>query len=64
MSARIILRKNEYEVKHGISIRTALEKLGIQSESVIPIKDNELVTDDEIIQEGDIIQLVAVISGG
>jgi sulfur carrier protein ThiS len=64
MTAKVILRKKEYQIKHGMTIRMALKKLEIQSEAVIPTKDGELLTDDEFIQEGDVIKLVSVISGG
>ncbi len=64
MTAKIILRKQEFEVNHGMTIRAALKKLDIQPEAVIPTKEGELVTDDEILQDGDVIKLVAVISGG
>ena len=64
MSAIIILREQEFLIKHGMTIRTALQKLNIQAESVLATRNGELVTDDEIIHEGDIINLVRVISGG
>ena len=64
MSAKLILRKKEYEVRHGMTIRAALQKLQISPESVIPTRKGELLTDDELIQENDVIKLVAVISGG
>ncbi len=64
MITKIIYRKIEYEIPHGMTIRSALEKLNIQPESVIPILNGELITDDMIINEGDVIRLVAVISGG
>ena len=64
MSAVIILREQEFLIKHGMTIRTALQKLNIQAESVLATRNGELVTDDEIIHEGDIINLVRVISGG
>jgi sulfur carrier protein ThiS len=64
MSATVILRKKEYEVHHGMTIRMALQKLDIPPEAVIPTKKGELVSEDLIIQEGDVIKLVAVISGG
>ena len=64
MTARLILRKQEYEVQEGMTVRSALLKLGIEPESVIPTRDGELITDDEIIKKDDLIRLVAVISGG
>ena len=64
MTARLILRKQEYEVQEGMTVRSALLKLGIEPESVIPTREGELITDDEIIKKDDLIRLVAVISGG
>ncbi len=64
MTAKIILRDQEYEVRAGQNVRSALKKLDIPAESVIATREGELITDDEIIREGDVIKLVAVISGG
>jgi sulfur carrier protein ThiS len=41
-----------------------LEKIGVPAESVLPTREGELLTEDEILKDGDVIKLVAVISGG
>ena len=64
MTTKLILRGKEYEVKSGTTVRHALEKIGVNSEAVLATRNGELLTDDEIVNEGDIIKLVAVISGG
>ena len=64
MPAKIILRNNEFEVKHGSTLRDCLLKLNIQPDSVLATRDGELITDDEIVREGQVIKLVSVISGG
>jgi sulfur carrier protein len=64
MTATIILRGNTYEVKSGTTIRHTLEKLDIPGESVLATREGELITEEEILQDGDVIKLVAVISGG
>jgi len=64
MTASLILRKEEFEVKSGMTIRSALEKLEILPEAVIATRQGELITDDELIKRGDVIKLVSVISGG
>ena len=61
---KLILRDKEYEVRPGMDLLAALEKCGILLESVIATRDGELILDDEILKEGDVIRLVAVISGG
>ena len=64
MPAILILRKKEYDIRHGMTIRAALLKLGIQPEAVLPTREGELVSEEDILKNGDVIQLVSVISGG
>ena len=64
MPAKIILRKKEYDIRHGMTIRSALLRMDIQPESVLPTRAGELVSEEEIIKDGDVITLVSVISGG
>jgi sulfur carrier protein len=64
MPAKLILRDKEYEVKAGMTVRHALEKVGIQPETVLVTRQGKLITEDEILIEGEVIKLVAVISGG
>jgi len=64
MAAKLILRDKEYEVKPGMSLLDALKKVNIVPESVIATRDGEMITDDEILRSGDVIRLIAVISGG
>lgn len=64
MTVHIHLRDQEFKVRSGMTIRSALLRLNIQPEAVLPTRDGELLTDDEILQEGDGIRLIAVISGG
>lgn len=63
-TARLILRGKEYEVKAGTTLRHALESVEINPEMVLANRDGLMLTDDEIVRDGDIIKLVAVISGG
>lgn len=64
MSAILKLRAQEFEVRSGMTVRDAMIKHDIQPEVVIPTRNGELITEDEIIREGETIRLVAVISGG
>jgi len=61
---KLILRDKEYEVKPGMTLLSALQKCGILSESVIATREGELILDDEILNDGEVVKLVAVISGG
>ena len=64
MTAKIILRNEEYEINHGMTVRKALQKLNIEPDSVLVTREGELITDDEIIKLDDLIKLLPVISGG
>ena len=61
---KLILRNKEYEVKPGMTLLSALQKINIIPESVIATRDGEMILDDEILKDGDVVKLVAVISGG
>ena len=64
MAVKLILREREFEVSPGMTLYSALKKLDILAESVIATRDGELILEDEILQDGETIKLVAVISGG
>ncbi len=64
MAVKLILRDKEYEVRPGMTVQHALEKIGVPAETVLPTRNGQLLTEDEILKDGDVIKLVAVISGG
>ncbi|OGO35419.1 MAG: hypothetical protein A2W35_18505 [Chloroflexi bacterium RBG_16_57_11] len=64
MSVKLVLRDQEYEMKPGIDLREALHKLNIPGESVLATREGEMITDDETLRDGEVIRLIAVISGG
>jgi len=61
---KLVLRNQEYEVRPGMTLLDALKKNDILTEGVLCTRDGELVTEDEILKDGDVIKLIAVISGG
>jgi sulfur carrier protein ThiS len=64
MTAKLILRDKEYEVRPGMTLLDALKKSNIVPESVIATRDGEMITEDEVLRYGDVVKLIAVISGG
>ena len=64
MTVKLILRDKEYEVRSGMTLLDALKKNNIVPESVIATRAGELITDDEVLRSGDVVKLIAVISGG
>jgi sulfur carrier protein ThiS len=64
MPVKLILRGKEYEVRPGMTLRHSLLKIEVNPVSVLATRQGELITEEEILQEGDVIKLVAVVSGG
>jgi sulfur carrier protein ThiS len=61
---KLVLRNKEFEVKPGMTLLSALQKINVVPESVIATREGEMILDDEILKDGDMIKLIAVISGG
>ena len=61
---KLVLRDDEYEVRPGMALLDALKKCDILPEAIIAVRSGELITEDEILHDGEIIKLIAVISGG
>ncbi|MBM3126849.1 MAG: MoaD/ThiS family protein [Chloroflexi bacterium] len=64
MAVKLVLRDREYEIRAGMTLLEALRKAGILYESVIATREGEMILEDEILKEGEVIKLIAVISGG
>jgi len=64
MTVKLVLRDREVEVKPGMTLLDSLKKADILPESVIASRNGELILEDEILRDGETIQLIAVISGG
>ena len=47
-----------------MTVRAALLKFDLSPDAVLATRDQELITDDEIIEQDDHIRLIPVISGG
>ena len=61
---KLILRDKEYEVKPGMTLLSALQKISVVPESIIATREGEMILEDEILKDGDVVKLIAVISGG
>ncbi len=61
---KLVFRNNQWEVRPGMTIEAALKQLQIEPEAVLPTIKDTLVTTDYILRDGDVVRLVAVVSGG
>ena len=64
MKAIIEREKREKNVRFNGKLKTLLLKLSINPETVIVVRENELLTLDDIVNNKDTIKILSVISGG
>jgi len=56
--------QQEYEFTERMSVRTLLEKLDVLPETVVVVRNDEIVTEDEWLDVEDEVELIRVVSGG
>ena len=61
---KLILRNQEFLVRPGMNLLDALKKNNILSEGVLCTRNGELISEDEILNDGDVIKIITAISGG
>jgi sulfur carrier protein ThiS len=61
---KLLYRGKEWELKGGMTARAAIEKVGLDPEAVLVVRNGQLVTDDTLLEDEDEVRLLAVISGG
>ena len=54
----------EHIILNGRTVRDLLQHLKVSSEAVIVVRNKEVLTEKEILQDKDSLQLLSVISGG
>jgi sulfur carrier protein ThiS len=61
---RVTLRDKEWELRPGMTVRDAILHVGLDPESVLAVRDQQLINEATLTEDGDVIKLVSVISGG
>ena len=64
MPVKITVRGKEHEVRSNQTVKKILKEMGLPSEAYLVLRNGELVTEDIVLLEGDVVKLIAVISGG
>ena len=57
-------RKKEYQLEGTHTVKQVFKKLGLSPEAHLAVKEGELLTENDVIKEGDEIKIISVISGG
>jgi sulfur carrier protein ThiS len=51
-------------MKAGSTVRHVIEKAGFNPESFLAVREGKLINEATLTEDGDIIKLIAVVSGG
>ncbi len=63
-NAKLVLKNNSIPCHANIPIWKAMNENGFSQSAYLTVRDGILITDDEILKEGDRIELISVVSGG
>jgi len=61
---KIIYRDKEWELQGRRRVRDAIKEVGLIPQAVLAVRDGKLLTGDVMLDKGDEVKLIAVISGG
>ncbi|HYF45259.1 MAG TPA: MoaD/ThiS family protein [Acidimicrobiales bacterium] len=63
---KVLLRnpRRELEVEGPIRVLTLLDRLELNRESVLVVREDTLVPGDAVLEDGDTVEIRPVISGG
>ncbi len=54
----------EVEVREGARVEEVLEAVGLRREEVVAKVGDRIVSEEEVLRDGDVVELIRVISGG
>jgi sulfur carrier protein len=64
VTVKLVPENREVETRGNRSAAAILKELGLAARGHLVVRDGQLITEDEIIREGEIITVISAISGG
>ncbi len=64
MPVVLIYRQQKLEVEDTLTVREALQKLGLSPESHLIVRNGELLNENDTLRNGDEVKIISAISGG
>lgn len=61
---RITFREQTFEVEPRLTLLETLEKISVEPEMVLAIRNGEMIGGEALLEAGDEVRLVSVIAGG
>lgn len=62
--ATIHYHNQTWQVRSGMTVRDAIMKLELDPQTVLAVRDKRLINEETLLEPGDEVRLVNVISGG
>lgn len=63
-AATLLLRRQEFTVRAGLTVRVAIQECGLEPEAFIVTRAGELIAEEDVLRPGDCVRLLRVSSGG
>lgn len=57
-------REKDFEVEEGLTVAEFLEERGIERQEVLVSRDDQIISENAVLEEGDEINVFDVIAGG
>ncbi|HOM98228.1 MAG: MoaD/ThiS family protein [Acetomicrobium sp.] len=61
---KVRYRDEELEFRESMSVNKLLKKLSLRKNEVVVIKNDAIVTEDEMLRPGDDVRIMDTVSGG
>ncbi|MBU0491581.1 MAG: MoaD/ThiS family protein [Chloroflexi bacterium] len=61
---KVTFKNQEWQVRPGMMVDAAMRQAAVSREEALPLVNKRLVSEDTILREGDVLELVPVVSGG
>lgn len=62
--AKLTYHTQQWEIESGVTIRAALQQVGLDPNNVLALRQKKILNDRAIVEPGDEIKIVNVITGG
>ena len=64
MTISINFRDQQHLIESEGTLSKSLKKMGVSPQAVLAVRNGQLITEDEMLRDGDVLKLISVISGG
>jgi sulfur carrier protein len=61
---KVYFKGKTQEYGQRMKVRELLKRLELSPQAVLVVKDNEVITEDEFLEETDEVRIITAISGG